>query len=126
MILYKCHLFGVSPPALTSSGGLQHSSAAWRAHELLQLADPQPAQLAAQPHRRRHAPLASDCSLCLNVERKYQCVWCKNQCLQAEQCSEMGASTTCPPPRIDSVSSFCAADIDRPGAFVCDRSLRRT
>lgn len=135
MILYKCHLFGVSPPALTSSVGApgaalqQQSSAAWRAHELLSLVQmqsfSQPAaghQPLAQPRRQ------SDCSLCANVERKYQCAWCANQCQHAEQCQELAAST-CPPPRIDSVSSWrqperpivCAGRPGRPGARVCVR-----
>lgn len=125
MILYKCHLFGLSPPALTStvggSGSGTHSSVAWRAHELFQVASAgggagsQTAtsngggsivQLAGatQTLLRRHARANSDCSLCLNVERKFQCSWCGNQCLHSEQCSELSAST-CPPPRIDSVSS---------------------
>lgn len=113
MILYKCHLFGVSPPALASSVGApsgaglqQHSSAAWRAHELLGLVAGGE-QLA---HFRRPGPsrpASSDCSLCLNVERKYQCAWCGGQCQFGDQCQELAAST-CPPPRIDSVSSTLA------------------
>lgn len=148
VILYKCHLFGVSPPALTSTlansvspsasnnpGGqngftshqhqqlpLQqyhsaphHSSAAWRAHELFQLTGyvgGVPGQsgnsaLLAGSGRHTSGP-TSDCSLCANIERKYQCVWCQNQCQHQDSCLDghqiaMGSSS-CPPPRIDSVS----------------------
>jgi len=115
VILYKCHLFGVSPPALVSSIGAgiggqaagpvlqQHSSAAWRANELL-LQALAPETSASSLFRRQTGFGLSDCSLCSNVERKYQCVWCQNQCQHAHQCSAELTASTCPPPRIDSVS----------------------
>lgn len=90
--MYKCHLFGASPPQLSGP----QASGVWRAQELFQ----------AGLFRRQLAfggARQADCSQCLNVDRKFQCAWCHNQCRQAEQCSELAAST-CPPPRIDSVS----------------------
>lgn len=87
VILYKCHLFGVNPPALNGPTEGSHSS--------------QPG--VAGPS----SPLAaSDCSLCANIERKFRCQWCQNSCLHADQCPAMGqpAGAECPPPRIDSVS----------------------
>ena len=131
MILYKCHLFGINPPALAStlvaglqpqpnvngqqqshygqsSQGLQghHSSAAWRAHELFQSSGQH-----MEPSRalgRREAGATSDCSMCANVERKFQCAWCQNQCQHQESCLDGHrisiGSGDCPPPRIDSVS----------------------
>jgi len=109
VILYKCHLFGVSPPALASSVNLlagadrlqqPSSSAAWRAHQLFNLVQAELGPSAASASgARRH----SDCSLCANVERKFHCAWCSNQCQFEAHCQELAAST-CPPPRIDSVS----------------------
>lgn len=98
MIIYKCHLFGVNPPALTSTLGQTtgNSSAAWRAHELL--------ASSAGRLQRRQLNQEADCSLCLNVERKYQCAWCNNRCQHADQCARELQASTCPPPRIDSVS----------------------
>lgn len=135
MILYKCHLFGVSPPALTSTlvpsagsagqpqlgaGSLglsaphhpQHSSAAWRAHEIFQLTGYSGANSASAlnsaARSRNELGATSDCSLCANVERKYQCVWCQNQCQHQDSCLDGHqitiGSSGCPPPRIDSVS----------------------
>lgn len=126
VILYKCHLFGVNPPALTSSVATEtqaqtraqppahHSSAAWPtgAGELLSLVQQTAGainqqamqqQLEAAAGLRSTRPRQSDCSLCLNVDRKFQCAWCANQCKPADQCQELAAST-CPPPRIDLVS----------------------
>ena len=129
MILYKCHLFGVNPPALTSSVAaatskhhqqqqqttlagdigrpLHHSSASWPPiandfFNLIQLnainqQQQQSVQVAGSSRRQ------SDCSLCLNIDRKFQCSWCSNQCKYTDHCQELAAST-CPPPRIDSVS----------------------
>lgn len=104
MILYKCHMFGINPPALISTvvGGAHqpghHSSVAWRAHELL--------QGGLSKRSASSSGQTADCSLCLNVERKYQCAWCQNQCRHSDQCSstDLQAGSTCPPPRIDSVS----------------------
>lgn len=108
MIIYKCHLFGINPPALTSSvvatpGSGQthaHSSASWPPNikDFFNLIQMSAINQAADSTRRQ-----SDCSLCMNVERKFECVWCGNQCKHSEQCQELTAST-CPPPRIDSVS----------------------
>lgn len=101
VILYKCHLFGVNPPALTSSpAGRHHSSAAWRAHELLQWSGP-PNDTGAAPAPPRQVD--SDCSLCANIERKYQCAWCAASCLHSDQCQEAPAAS-CPPPQIQLVS----------------------
>lgn len=111
MIIYKCHLFGINPPALTSTlgagqdalRGASHSSAAWR-HELLAGSHLSRRQLAGSGQQ-------ADCSLCLNVERKYQCAWCNNKCQHSDQCGARDLqASTCPPPRIDSVSlrpEFC-------------------
>lgn len=105
VILYKCHLFGVNPPALASSAqkgaeqkALFSSSAAWRAHELFSLLPQWSAPAGLQLRTRQ-----SDCSLCANIERKFHCAWCANQCHFQDHCQELPAST-CPPPRIDSVS----------------------
>lgn len=135
MILYKCHLFGVNPPALTSTigassinnhllhtplGGHQYSTVAWRLHDLFNYDQ----AIISNGRKKRHvitnsnnnnnnnngallahplAPLGSDCSLCLNIDRKYQCAWCNSQCQHSNQCSEL-AAPACPAPRIDSVS----------------------
>lgn len=108
MIIYKCHLFGVNPPALTSTLGMgqealkgaAHSSAAWR-HELLAAAGG--AHLSGRP--LAGSGQQADCSLCLNVERKYQCAWCGAKCQHSDQCAPRDLhASTCPPPRIDSVS----------------------
>uniref|UniRef100_A0A6G1S6K0 Plexin-B n=1 Tax=Aceria tosichella TaxID=561515 RepID=A0A6G1S6K0_9ACAR len=122
VILYKCHLFGVSPPAIASSviaaassqapnedysysnnlnqhptNTRHHSSASWSSN-LNELFNLIPTSGLLGPSGRRQ----SDCSLCLNIDRKYQCSWCSNQCRHTDQCQELPAST-CPPPRIDSI-----------------------
>lgn len=133
MILYKCHLFGINPPTLTSTiessgnsahqhlhtpiGGHQYSTVAWRLHDLFNYDLPTTATTTSLLKiKKRHVmsnnnpggallppPISSDCSLCLNIDRKYQCVWCNSQCQHSNQCTEL-AAPTCPPPRIDSVS----------------------
>lgn len=42
----------------------------------------------------------SDCSICLNLNPKFGCSWCSNQCTFSEQCRNAKAMI-CPPPRID-------------------------
>lgn len=45
----------------------------------------------------------SDCSICLNLDPRYECAWCGNQCQHASHCrsGEQPALSVCPPPRID-------------------------
>ncbi|RWS27267.1 plexin-B-like protein, partial [Leptotrombidium deliense] len=47
-----------------------------------------------------------DCSLCQTTAKKYECVWCSGQCSYVDACVETPAPS-CPPPRIDWVSSVC-------------------
>ncbi|KAH7644557.1 plexin-b [Dermatophagoides farinae] len=43
----------------------------------------------------------ADCSLCQTRDNKFGCVWCLNQCLYNDQCTDLPIINTCPPPRID-------------------------
>lgn len=95
----------------------QYSSAAWRAHEFLQLMGYNGNGGASNTwlngnskHIRNGANegTSSDCSLCANIDRKYQCIWCQNQCQHRDSCLDGHqitiGSSGCPPPGIDSVS----------------------
>ena len=42
----------------------------------------------------------SDCSICLNLDRSFECGWCGGACVHASECREP-LSAICPPPRID-------------------------
>lgn len=46
-----------------------------------------------------------DCSLCASRDPRYDCSWCGGQCSYGPTCSEP-VQTTCPPPRIDWVSTL--------------------
>lgn len=59
----------------------------------------------------------ADCSLCQTRDNKFGCVWCLNQCLYNDQCTDLPIINTCPPPRIDYVN-ICTKKKINPADFL--------
>lgn len=128
VILYKCHLFGVSPPVLAGGGNVAAAALAsigagsseLNQMGLLAAAEWRSAAFGLnKPHHEANTSAAtgissdvgaanrprthSDCSLCNNIDRHFECVWCADQCQHNDQCLKP-ADANCPPPQIRSVS----------------------